>query len=209
MATYLGMLLMGGAGLVLMSLSGHLHFDHDLHLGEHEGAEIHLGHAEAHVEGHDVHVGAGELPFTFSFLSPFVALTLVTFVGLVGFVCRRSGMAGPVTLLPSSASGLGVAWLTLASLNWALRKAQGSSTFREDHVAGLEAEVITPIPEGGLGEIAFRVKGARRTAPARAEGGLAIAKHTQVLIVDHEGAAHVVRPTQDERLRALDRANEQ
>jgi membrane protein implicated in regulation of membrane protease activity len=51
---------------------------------------------------------------------------------------------------------------------------QGSS---ESHVAalvGTEASVITPIPEHGVGEIAYVVGGSRYTAPARMDNGLAI-----------------------------------
>ena len=62
------------------------------------------------------------------------------------------------------------------------RHTQSSS---ESHVAdliGAEANVITPIPENGVGEIAYVVGGTRYTAPARAENGAAVANGQTVKI---------------------------
>jgi len=47
---------------------------------------------------------------------------------------------------------------------------------------GTEASVITPIPENGVGEIAYVVRGTRYTAPARVESGTAIASGQSVKI---------------------------
>ena len=55
--------------------------------------------------------------------------------------------------------------------NAMFKKTQSSS---ESHVASLvgqSASIITPIPENGVGEIAYVQGGSRYTAPARTEDG--------------------------------------
>lgn len=227
LAAYWWMLGIGGAGLLLLSLGGHLHLGHDMHIGDHgggvdvggghaeighlgHGAEAHLGeHAEAHVGGHEAggqgpDSAAGEMPFTFSFLSPFIVSTFVAFGGVTGLTLRCCGYNGPWTLPPALGGGLLMAWLTVSGLNWALTRSQGSTSFRGANIIGFEAAVITPIPAGGVGEIAFTVKSVRRTAAARSSDGAAIPRSTRVTIVDQQGAEYLVRPTTDEQLRLLD-----
>jgi membrane protein implicated in regulation of membrane protease activity len=71
---------------------------------------------------------------------------------------------------------------------------QGSS---ESHVAalvGTEANVITPIPENGVGEIAYVVGGTRYTAPARVENGRAVAGGKPVKITHVVGTQFYVEP---------------
>jgi hypothetical protein len=50
-------------------------------------------------------------------------------------------------------------------------------------LAGSEANVITPIPENGVGEIAYVVGGTRYSAPARTENGAAVANGKTVKII--------------------------
>ena len=66
----------------------------------------------------------------------------------------------------------------------------------ESHVAqliGTEANVITPIPENGVGEIAYVVGGTRYTAPARAENGAAVANGQTVKITRIVGTQFYVQ----------------
>jgi len=61
-------------------------------------------------------------------------------------------------------------------------KTQSSSESKIATVAGMLASIITPIPENGVGEIAYVQSGSRYTAPARSEGGKAIANGQTVRI---------------------------
>jgi hypothetical protein len=217
LTAYWWMVGIGGVTLALLSLSGHAHFGHGLHLDGHSAVDGHIGgghlegphaeaphgdlHAEGHGGGHDM--GAHELPFTFSFLSPFVGATLVTFWGVCGLAFHYSGFHPAWTLGPAFAGGLLVAGLTMSGLNCLLRHSHGTTSFHEGWVLGLQANVTTPVPQGGVGEIAFAVKKVRRTAPARSVDGTAIARDTMVTIVDLEDATYIVEPTTDERLRHL------
>ncbi|HKI69724.1 MAG TPA: NfeD family protein, partial [Verrucomicrobiae bacterium] len=72
------------------------------------------------------------------------------------------------------------------------RHTQSSS---ESHVArliGTEASVVTPIPENGVGEIAYVVGGTRYTAPARLEKGGTIATGQVVRITRIVGPQYFV-----------------
>jgi membrane protein implicated in regulation of membrane protease activity len=55
------------------------------------------------------------------------------------------------------------------------RHTQSSSESHVAQLAGTEASVVTPIPENGVGEIAYVVGGTRYTAPARMENGKFVA----------------------------------
>jgi hypothetical protein len=75
-----------------------------------------------------------------------------------------------------------------------MTKTQSSS---EPHVAdlvGATATIITPIPENGVGEIAYVYAGSRYTAPAREERGVAIGNGASVKITRVAGSQfHVVK----------------
>ena len=58
---------------------------------------------------------------------------------------------------------------------------------------GAEANVITPIPENGVGEIAYVVGGTRYSAPARAENSAAVANGKTVKITRIVGTQFYVQ----------------
>ena len=72
---------------------------------------------------------------------------------------------------------------------------QGSSAPGQQEVIGKDAEVITPIPENGLGEIAYNRRGSRFTAAARCESGAAVAKQTVVTVTQIVGHTYFVKPS--------------
>lgn len=226
LTAYWWMLGLGGAALAFLALSGHLHFGHDFHVGDHGAAEVHGGHvdlhadhghaggaeadthagghADAHGEAHAADGGDHEFQGSFGCLNPFMLATFVTFGGVAGVAVCSMGVSGPWSVPPAMGSGLLVAWTTMFGFNTALRRLQGTSSFQASDLAGLEAEVITPVPVNGVGEICFSVKSIRRTSPARSASATAIPRHTRVTIVDQKGSCYLVRPTTDERLRQLD-----
>jgi membrane protein implicated in regulation of membrane protease activity len=103
--------------------------------------------------------------------------SFVTAFGGLGIIFSRiEATSKPWISAPLSALGGVVIAAAVFSLFAKLfSKTQSSS---ESHVASLigqDATVITPIPENGVGEIAYVQAGTRYTAPARAERGTAIA----------------------------------
>jgi membrane protein implicated in regulation of membrane protease activity len=136
--------------------------------GDHGGDVGTGGHAEA---GFD-HTG---LP-TISFFSPTVLASFVTAFGAFGLIFSRIQATKSVWASAPLAivCGLGIAGLTLWFFNKVFEKTQSSSESRLATVVGMIASVISPIPENGVGEIAYVQSSTRYTAPARAEGNVAI-----------------------------------
>jgi membrane protein implicated in regulation of membrane protease activity len=82
----------------------------------------------------------------------------------------------------------------LGVLRQLFKKTQSSS---ESHVASLMgqiATVITPIPENGVGEIAYVQAGTRYTAPARTENGTPVPNGQPVRISRVVGTQYYVVP---------------
>jgi hypothetical protein len=59
---------------------------------------------------------------------------------------------------------------------------QGSSEVRLQDFPGMQAEVITPIPVGSVGEIAFVSQGGRVTYTAQSSNGEAIPRGATVVV---------------------------
>ena len=74
----------------------------------------------------------------------------------------------------SGVAALVVAGLLFLFLRSVFTHTQSSSESHIARLAGTEASIVSPIPENGVGEIAYVVGGTRYTAPARAENGLAL-----------------------------------
>lgn len=172
---YLGLLLMGIVYAVLATVMGWF----------------------ADIGGGDVHVDASG-HFDVGHASPLSGPVVATFITGVG---GGGGVAHYLlgwTILPgilaATGTGLVMAAAAFLVLELLFSKTQGGAEFAATEASGREAEVITAIPEGGVGEIAFLVRGQRETAPARAVDGQAIAKGRTVVIERMMGATATVRP---------------
>jgi len=122
--------------------------------------------------GHDVDVAGADVPGA-GVLSPLTIATFVTAFGGLGLVFHHiSATSAPAVSAALSVFGAaGLAALLVTCLRFIFNRTQSSS---ESHVAtlsGLSASVITPIPENGVGEIAYVQGGTRYSAPAREEKG--------------------------------------
>jgi membrane protein implicated in regulation of membrane protease activity len=78
--------------------------------------------------------------------------------------------------------GFVIAGLVLMMFRAVFRRTQGSSESRVATLVGMTATIITPIPENGVGEIAYVQSGSRYSAPARTENGSPIGNGTSVKI---------------------------
>jgi membrane protein implicated in regulation of membrane protease activity len=133
--------------------------------GGHDGAVGTGGHAEG---GFD-HSGVPGI----SFFSPTVLACFVTAFGAAGLVLTNIPATHSVWISAPLASVIGVILAALAFVifNWMFKKTQSSSESRVASVVGLTASIVSPIPENGVGEIAYIQGGCRYTAPARTENG--------------------------------------
>jgi len=145
------------------ALLGHLFGGHDADTDIGTG-----GHAEA---GFD-HSGIPGL----SFFSPTVLAAFVTAFGGLGMIFSQIDVTASVWVsAPLSIAGAGgLAYAVLALFNAIFRRTQSSSESQVATLLDHEASVITPIPAGGVGEIAYVQSGTRYSAPARAEDGSAV-----------------------------------
>jgi hypothetical protein len=71
---------------------------------------------------------------------------------------------------------------------------QTSSLRTQQDVVGLSAEVIIPIPEGGVGQIALVARGSRVTYSARTKPGLSFKQGDLVRVVELVGSVVFVEP---------------
>lgn len=128
-------------------------------------------------------------------ISPITISTFITAFGAVGIISRQLfGVSGPVSLLSSTAGGLLLSGVMFLFYSRFLIGSQGSSEVRVSQLVGLTAEVIAPIPEDGVGEIAVVAQGSRVTYPARSSQGTAIKRGTLVIIDQMLGTQALVSP---------------
>jgi len=163
-------LMVGLAFTVTSVLAGHFFSGHDAHVA---GSG---GHAEAGADTSD-------MP-GISIFSPTVMASFVTAFGGFGLIFTQfpktssAVVSAPLSLV----GGLVVAGAMLVFLRAVFSHTQSSSESKVADLIGSEANVITPIPENGVGEIAYVVGGTRYSAPARAENNVAVANGKTVKI---------------------------
>jgi hypothetical protein len=175
-------------------------------LGGHGHHAEPVGHGFHHDTGHGgdmLHADSeGEVQ-----LSPISPVTITMFATSFGGVrlIGSHALALPVLLsLPMAlVSGFVIAGMAFYTFSKLFQATEGSSEPRVSELVGLEAEVITPVPSQGLGEIAYVARGSRFTAPARSEDGKPHAAHSTVLIERVAGSVFCVRKSLDERFRDL------
>lgn len=137
------------------------------------------------------HVAAPE--FHFPFFSPLALATLFGSIGAWGLITKYGFRVGDgASLLISIPLAFGTAY-AVTYLGWRLvTGSQGSSEIRLADLVGVPAEVLTPIPAGGTGEIAAMVRGQRYTGAAREVEGREVLRGAFVTVVRVVGATMVV-----------------
>jgi len=206
---------------IMSGISGHDHgeaggheLDHhggdgadvgDFHHGElsSEGHEYELSHEhEMHTLEMDAHADAA---VTLTPVSPVTIATFITSFGGTGLLTTELFKFPTFfSLFFATISGIIIAGAVLWGFNKVFSATQSSS---EAHVAtllGIEAEVITPIPANGLGEIAYVSRGSRFTGPARSMHKRIIPKNANVIITKILGTTFYVRESIDEELRNVE-----
>jgi membrane protein implicated in regulation of membrane protease activity len=183
MMIYAICLVVGLTFTVFSVLAGHFFGGHDAHVA---GSG---GHAEAGADTSD-------MP-GISIFSPTIMAAFVTAFGGFGLIFTQFHATSPpmISAPLSILGGVVVATVLLVFFRAVFSHTQSSS---ESHVAqliGAEANVITPIPENGVGEIAYVVGGTRYSAPARAENNALVANGKTVKITRIVGTQFYVQAT--------------
>ena len=174
-------LVVGLTFTIISVLAGHFFGGHDTHVG---GSG---GHAEAGADTSD-------MP-GISVFSPTVMAAFVTAFGGFGLILTQfpktssAMISAPLALL----GGLVVAAVLFYLLRAVFSHTQSSSESRVADLIGAEANVITPIPDNGVGEIAYVVGGTRYSAPARTENNASVANGKTVKITRIVGSQFYVQ----------------
>ena len=182
-------LLCFGVGFVFTLISavvGHLF---DAHAGGDVQGDLGTGgHAEAGFE----HAGMPGM----SIFSPTVIASFITAFGAFGMILSKikitshPWVSAPLAVLIGLVIAAGVFFM----FNKLFSKTQASSEGCIATLLGTSATIITPIPQHGVGEIAYVQGGSRYTAPARSESGAAVANGQSVKICRIVGTQFYVAP---------------
>jgi membrane protein implicated in regulation of membrane protease activity len=166
-------------------LHGHLpHIGHGPHVA-------HVGH----VGGHGPHGSSGaELPlFNFGTITAFLA-----WFGGVGYLLTRHthlyAVTGVVLSVLAGAVGAALIFLLLAKV---LMKHEKDLDPADYSMVGVLGTVISPIRQGGTGEIVYSQEGTRRVSGARSDATAAIAKGVEVVVTRYEKGIAYVRPWEE------------
>jgi membrane protein implicated in regulation of membrane protease activity len=199
---FLGGVLHLGDGADAGGLDHDLSIGHDMDTGtdvsaDHDVSVSHDASADSAADSVGMHLSPVSAPVLSTFLVGF------GFAGMVG----EMGLHLPWFLSAPSAMVFSfcIAILAFVAVGRFMEKSQGTSHVRFSDMIGVEAEVITPIPAEGVGEIAYTTPTGRTSSSARSETGALIPKHSMVTITKVVGNVAMVRETIDEQLRRLGR----
>ncbi len=182
--------LLGGADHDI-SVDHDISIDHDISVDHDVSVDHDIGHA--------ADVGAHPSP-----VSPPVISTFLVVFGFLGILGEK-GLHLPTQIAAPGAAVISVLLATLVffALCKLFMAVQGTSHSALRDLIGAEAEVITPIPAEGVGEIVYTTATGRASVAARSENAVLIPKHSVVTITQMTGSVALVRETVDEELRKL------
>ena len=168
-------LALGGFALLMLILSmvgGHLHLGH-----------LHIGHVHLHIGHGHFHLGHGDAGTDLSL--PVIAgfLGALGFGGAIG--ATLAGSTGAIALVVGLVVGLvaavPTAFLAGKLVNAAMNMAT-DGTLSSSDLLGKSGVVITPVPDGGYGEVRLAVAGQQIKFNARANEPLALG--TRVFVIE-------------------------
>jgi len=186
---YLVCFLVGVTLTVLSFLGGTWHLPH-VHVHVPHGGHLHV----PHVSGGAPHAPSGqgaEMPFlNFATITAFL-----TWFGGSGYLLTRySTLVVSLIMLIAVIVGLVGSTLIFGFIAKVLMKHDRELDPADYERVGVLGRIISPIREGGTGEMIFSQEGTRHTCGARSEAGEALVKGTEVIITRYEhGIAYVRR----------------
>ena len=162
------------------------------HFGEHHGIES-LGHTATEVSEIGHQPGTVDSGLHLTPLNPVVVSIFLVAFGGTGLAAMQLLDWKLASLAVATPSAVVLAAITFAIFDKLFSVTQGSSDPAQQEIVGKQAEVITPIPANGLGEIAYTRRGSRFTAAARSASGVAVAKNAIVTVTRIVGHTHYVK----------------
>lgn len=140
----------------------------------------------------------GDTGFDFINVSPFALAMFGTAFGMVGLITRVWYDMEPIpSLLWAVGLGAVIGGAAQAVFIYVLSPSRSSHYRLQNDAIGRDAEVITTIPEDGLGEIAFNNVSGRVKLAARSSAGGAIPYGNVVVIKRIVGRVAYVQPAEE------------
>jgi hypothetical protein len=175
--------LVGGMG----HLNWHIHLPH----------APHVPHAVAHpAAGAAGRGGSGSA--SVPWWNAFSIMVFLCWFGAAGYLLTRYGtFVASVVFFLAAICGLVGGALIFAFLTKVMLPHERELTADETAVTGVVGRVSAPIRAGGVGEVLYEQLGARRSVPARADLGEAIAKGEEVFVIRYEKGVAYVRRWED------------
>ena len=168
-------------------------------LGGAHGIGHSVGHA-GHVGdvGHVGHLGdaghAAHAPGGTPLLNGSSFVGGLTWFGAAGFVLVRLGWFSlPVALIAAILVGA-LGWYAIARYLGMILKGEVEMDPADYRLEGTVGKLSVGIPSGGTGEVLFEKGGTRRSESARALGGAAIQRGTEVVITAYQDGFATVQP---------------
>jgi len=174
------------SALALLAGSVHLHLPH-----------VHMHGGGLHAGGHGGFTRGGQpgglSRFNFGTIAAFLA-----WFGGMGFLLEwHYHVSVLVALGVAVLSGVGASALVFWFLARVLMANETALDAADYDMVGVLGKLSIPIREGGTGELIYSQQGTRRVAGARSEGGIAIAKGTEVVVTRYEKGIAYVRPWEE------------
>jgi len=190
---YLVCFLIGVTLSVLAFLGGGWHIPHlNVHTPHVPVHAPHVGHiATPHAAGAAHAMQGADVPFiNFGTIAAF----LVWFGGAGYLLTRYSTLVVSLVLLLAVIMGMIGACIIFWFVAKLLMKHDRELDPADYERVGVLGRIVSPIRQGGTGEMIFSQEGTRHTCGARSENGEALAKGTEVIITRYEhGIAYVRR----------------
>ncbi|NJD02533.1 MAG: hypothetical protein FIA99_08055 [Ruminiclostridium sp.] len=143
------------------------------------------------IDGHHSGVNSAEAP---SPLNPLVLSSAITAFGAVGLIAKTGFAMGDML---STVISLGFAGIIGATMFFGVVKfmygSQSNSMFSLSELVDTEAEILTPIPMNGLGEITYVINGVRSTLSAKSATDEEIRRGSVVIIREVSGNIALVQ----------------
>ncbi len=183
--------------------AGHSHGGDSPGSGHNHGtsqADTHQSHSQSHhseTEQSDLMANVGKIAF--SLLSPMTMSLFLMFFGIVGYFGLKIFPAlGLLTLIPALIAGILAVKIFKRLISLMMSKLSGSTQISQWAAVGQEAEVLSTIKNGNVGEISYIVGNKLHNGIARTTSKeIQIEKGSKVIITDLDGSTAIVEPQKD------------
>lgn len=184
---------------------GHAHIDHGSLHDSHDPGHAHSGSDHSHHSQSDTHSqsqndltsNVGRLAF--SLLSPMTMSLFLMFFGITGYFGLKLFPAiGLLTLIPALIAGILSVKIFKRLISLMMSKLSGATQISEWAAVGQEAEVLSTIKNGNVGEISYIIGNKMHNGIARcSDKDILIEKGSKVIITDLDGSTAIVEPQKD------------